>query len=322
MAEREYMTFGTIEAQNILSPDIGATTQGQKFYLDPANGSDGHRGLTPGTAFKTITKAYAACTANQNDIVYYLSGSSSITLTDTLTWGKDYTHLIGICAPTRIGQRARFFLTALGTANPMIDVTANSCIMQNLYFFHGVASTSSLICTRVTGQRNYFENVHFAGIGHATGQGDVAAARSLSLAGGDENTFKNCTIGVDTTARSVANAEIDCTSQATRNYFENCKILSFADANTHLFLKIDTAGMDRFIWFKDCMFFNAIGSTATTMAEAFDIGASSGGLVILENTSLVGATTFEAATVSGQVYITQAAPTAASSGEAVAVAAS
>ena len=50
-------------------------TAGRTFYLDPTNGNDENLGTSPDKAFKTLTAAYAALTANQNDILYYLAGS-------------------------------------------------------------------------------------------------------------------------------------------------------------------------------------------------------------------------------------------------------
>lgn len=323
MAERETFSVGQLTANSIICADIYGVTKGKKFFVDPAGGSDGNTGDHPTRAYKTITKAYAQCVDGRGDIVYYLAGGTSITLTATLTWAKSYTHLIGVVAPTNIAQRARFFETALGVFTPMINVTGSGCIFKDLYFFQGVASTAALVCFQVTGGRNYFENVHFAGIGHATGQGDVVGARSLLLAGAEENTFVDCTIGVDTIARSVANAELEFTTQARRNIFKDCRFLSFADADTHLFIKADAAAsaIDRFALFENCLFYNAIDSTATAMTEAAAIHSSLSGMLIMRNCSLIGATDWEAATVSGKMYIDGAAPTAASSGLMVAVAA-
>ena len=262
------------------------------YFVDPANGNDNDTGLTPDSALAGIEAAYAKTVANQHDTVFYIAGSSGNTLAAQLTWAKNYTHLIGITAPTNIAQRARVFYAAALTTTPMVNLTATGCIFKNLYFFHGVASTASLVCFQVTGGRNYFENVHFAGIGHATGQGDVATARSLALAGAEECLFQSCSIGLDTIARSAANAEIEFTSQAKRITFKDCKIYSYADAATHLMVKAATNGnIDRWIHFKDCLFLNIptahVGS-ALNLTSAFNIASGVGGTFILENCTFVG----------------------------------
>jgi len=109
--------------------------------------------------------------------VYYIAGTSSITLSAALTWSNSYTHLIGICAPTRTAQRARIFqLSTLTGASPLITISGSGCIFSNLYVFQGVNDATSLINVSVTGGRNYFENVHFAGGGHAAQAIDGGAA--------------------------------------------------------------------------------------------------------------------------------------------------
>lgn len=282
---------GVFEAENA----VGSFNQnGDSYFVDPTSGDDGMTGKTPGTAKATLAAGEELLSANQNDKLYYLCGSSSISLTETLTWDKNYTHLIGVCAPTNVAQRARVFMTAATADTPMWDISASGCSFNNVYFFHGINDAAALVCTAVSGGRNSFNNVHFAGIGHAT-QGDQAGAISLSLAGAEENHFQRCTIGVDTVARSTTNTEISCSAQAVRNTFEDCLILSFCDNAGHNFVKAGSGGLDRWINFKRCNFFNAVESTSTTMTEAMDIHDSAGGFVHLDECNIVGATDVAAA---------------------------
>jgi hypothetical protein len=294
-------------------------TQGVSYFVDPVNGSDGNDGLAADKAFASLTKGEDALTANQNDVLYYMATSSAVaTLTATLTWDKNYTHLVGIVAPTNIAQRARVFASG-ATTTPMVNVTASGCSFRNLYFFHGIDSATAEICFQVTGGRNYFENVHFAGIGHAT-QGDDTAARSLLLAGAEECLFQNCTIGVDTTARSGANAELGLTTQAHRCTFDDCLFLAYADDAGHLFVHANAAStLDRFILFRRCAFINAVSSAATTMTAASTVHASAGGMLVLKDCTLVGATDWHTGGAGANIYIDGAAPTAGTSGLAVTV---
>lgn len=274
--------------------DVPFSREAKQYYVDPARGTAGNPGTNVDVPLIGLEEAYANTVANQHDAVRYLAGSSGDTLAAKLTWAKNYTHLIGHAAPTNVAQRARVFYAAALATTPMIDWTASGCILRNMYFFHGVASTSSLVCFRVTGGRNFFHNVHFAGIGHATGQGDIAGARSLLLDGAEENLFLDCTIGVDTIARSAANAQIELTGQATRNTFQNCTILSYADSATALMVKAASSGdIDRWVKFKNCSFINiptAIVGGALSLTSAFNISASVGGVIILENCTFVGCT--------------------------------
>jgi hypothetical protein len=272
---------------------IPFTRDSQVYLVDPSRGTTGGDGSID-NPIVGIEEAEDKCVANRHDTVLYLAGSSGDTLAAQLTWDKNYTHLIGLTAPTNIAQRARIFYAAALTTTPMLNITASGCIFANIYIFHGVASTASLVCTQVTGGRNYFRNVHFAGIGHATGQGDVAGARSLLLAGAEECLFEGCSIGLDTIARSAANAEIEFTTQARRITFKDCMIYSYADAATHLMVKAASNGnIDRWIRFKDCTFLNippSFISGALALTSALNIASGVGGAFIFEDCKFIGCT--------------------------------
>jgi len=51
-----------------------------------------------------------------------------------------------------------------------------------------------------------------------------------------------------------------------------------------------------------CLFYNAVGSTATELTQAFSIHASAGGLIILQDSYVCGAATFES-TASGNLFM-------------------
>lgn len=295
---------------------------GSVFFVDPLYGNDSNDGLSPDTAYATLSTAHSACSAGRNDIVFFLSaGSSTANTTDyqseALTWSKDKTHLIGLTAPCTYAQRARIAQLSTATdVDGLLTISADACIFANIHVFHGVDDATSKGAVKVTGERNYFANCHFAGIGHASQ--DTAANYSLNLAGGSENTFENCVIGLDTIARgTAANSELLFTSSATRNTFRDCIFPTFAEADTHQFLIAAATSVDRTTLFENCAFINAVGSTATAMTEAFDINASAGGLFLLRNCTVVGADDWEANTESGLVYIDGAAPTNNTSGIAV-----
>lgn len=253
-----------------------AHTRGRAFFLDPTNGDDGADGTSPETAVATLEVAYDLTEANRHDTIYYISGSSSITLNTAFTWAKNYTHFIGITAPTRVGQRARIFqLSTLTGASPLFDITASGCIFANFYIFQGVADATSLINVRVRGGRNYFENVHFAGGGHATQAIDGGSSLALisdSNGSCEENTFVNCTIGVDTVDSATGMMCLTFDGEAHRNLFDHCIFRLRAGSTGAGFVEvIDTTGIDRDNTFDNCMFIN--NSTSNDMASAFVIPA-------------------------------------------------
>ncbi len=274
----------------------------QIFCVDPYSGSDGQ----PGTLqfpMRTLAEAYGRCLAGRGDSVVLVGGpradaSTGMTcrLTETLTWAKNYTNLIGTGAPTRYGQRSRITGPSTGgTFSPVMTVSANGCRFVNFTIFDDY--TVDPVAMKVTGQRNYFQNVSFQGMGAATGADDAAGA-SLWLSGGSENTFVDCTIGLDTIPRSTTNGEILFDTAAARNFFKDCEILSYSDNAGHLFVKASSAGnLDRENIFMNCIFANAPTGHAsgTTMTQCMNLHASAGGVIILHNCTTVGATDIAAA---------------------------
>jgi hypothetical protein len=247
---------------------------GTKYYLDPTNGSDGNSGLARTDAFKTLPTAYAAIPANQNNILVYMAGTSSITLSAAFTWAKSYTHFVGECAPSEIAQRARIFqLSTLTGASPLFTVSASGCIFKDIYTFQGVADATSLINWSITGGRNYFQGMHFAGGGHATQA--INGGASLHLNGAEENLFVNCTVGVDTIDAATGMVGLLFDGEAHRNVFRQCTFRMRAGNAGAAFVEVvDATGIDRDNTFDGCMFIN--NATATDMTSAFVIPAGMG----------------------------------------------
>lgn len=263
------------------------------YVVDPTNGAAGNNGTSFKSPLASIEAAYALCVAGQHDVVLYLAGASGNTLQAAVTWSKDYTHLIGMCAPTRIGQRSRIFqLATLIGASPLITISASGCVFKDLYIFQGVADATSLINVSVTGGRNYFENVHFAGGGHVTQAVDGGA--SLKLDGAEENTFVNCTIGVDTVDAATGMMGILFDGDAHRNVFEKCTVrIRAGNAGAGFVEVVDATGIDRDNTFTDCLFLN---NSATSLTSGFVIPAGMGAprKLLLKDCMVLGSTKLDA----------------------------
>lgn len=266
----------------------GIFSQGKAWFVKPASGSDGHDGTTVDRALATVGQAFSLAAANRNDTIYLFgegnsADNSSSRVSATLTWNKDMVHLVGVAAPSIVSQRARIAVTSGAAAmSPMVDVTANACIFKNIQFFHGQAEATALLNVRVTGQRNYFENVHFAGVGDATQS--AAGAASLAIVGGAENVFNHCVIGLDTTTRDADATEILLDTAATRNLFEDCHISSYISAAGFASVTIaDSTGIDRWLRFNRCLFTTDSVNQGTTQTEVFSIPAMVQGKVILQD---------------------------------------
>lgn len=264
------------------------------YFVDAATGSNSYAGTSWKFPLATIAAAYAKCTDGQNDVVLVLGAASGNTLSAALVWSKSYTHLIGMCAPTRTGQRARIFqLSTLTGASPLITFSGQGCIVKNLYIFQGVNDATSLIDVSVTGGRNYFENVHFAGSGHSAQA--IDGGHSLKLDGAEENTFVNCTFGVDTVDAVDGVAPVLMDSEAHRNTFIDCIFrIRVAAGDTAAFVEVaDATGIDRDTLFKNCTFIN---NSATSTASAFSIPAGMGAprKLLLQDCMGVGITKWDA----------------------------
>lgn len=308
----------------VVLPGFTPTSGKAKHYwVDSTNGSDTHDGLSPSTAKATIAAAYALMVANQHDTLHLIAGAAGNNLSAQLVWSKNYTHLIGECAPCSQAQRARIFQTATATGlSPLIDVTATGCIWQNIYVNQGVNDATSKVCVRVTGQRNAFLNCHFTGINNATQ--DVAGAASLELgAGCAENLFSHCSIGSDTqTTRGANSTELLFTAAAavTRITFEDCLIYAYISNAGHRLVTIgDGTAMDRFTRFVRCMFLTDSLNRGVTATEIFNTPAGQvQGKVLLQDCELItdgasGSGVWDASGT-GTIWANMPAPAAAAAG--------
>lgn len=283
---------------------MGIPAGGTHYYVKPYSGLDGNDGLTPDSALNTVEAAYDKCTEYKNDVVHlvaeHITGAYTTDyLATTLTWAKSMTHLVGEACPSMFSQRSRIAWDGTnydGTATPMIDLTASSCIFQNIQFWGGVADAQALCCLKNSGQRNVFRNCHIAGIGSDTQ--DATGANSLWFYDSSENYFENCVIGTNTVKRGTAAVyEISFTTAAGvgsgNNVFRNCLITGWCEsAGNYLFLSAPANNsLGRILLFDNCLFYNpgTILTGGATMTQAFSIGANANGHVILHNTTIFGA---------------------------------
>lgn len=282
---------------------VGQPNVGNVFYLDADNGSDSNNGRSWKSAFKTLTAAEDACVTNNYDVIIVApSGTSGTAETATITWDKNHITVIGAAAPTMCGQRSRIVWTVDET-DPCLTISGHSNRFLNVKW--GTESASNDVLVNMTGDRNYFNNVHFAGICHATA-GDDATARCLTLTGSHENTFDSCMIGEDSIQRSAANANLDL-AIASKNTFNDCMFLMAADSNTALHVvSTGTTGASGWNRFNDCTFYNKWTNAADKIVAVFDISAQTQTCDILMTGSnlAVGADDWEA-TASGHLWFPQ-----------------
>lgn len=287
---RDVVVEGTLTADTVIGTQL-PTTQGNVFFVKPRTGSDSYDGKTPATAVKTLRQALSLATANQNDVVYFMAeGNSSANTTDyqssALDWNKDGVHLIGVDASPLIGQRARIAQTStVKTIEDLFTVSANNCLIKNIAVYHGVASGTQTAgrAMVVSGQRNRVENCQISGIGDTSF--DDAGARSLAVTG-SENTFKDCYIGLDTTIRGTAVAEVTV-GDVARTVFDGCFFNTYTSLST--FKMVTYSAPDRFVLFKNCIF-NAVQNITSAVAPTGALAAATSvnGQIMLVNSPVFG----------------------------------
>ena len=283
---------------------------GNVYYLDPVNGLDGNDGTLPTNAVQSLAAGYALLVSGNNDVLVLIgngASTGSVRIT-TFTWAKNACHLIGVCAPSAISQRARIaFPTTTGltvTAN-FFTVSGNGCLFQNLSFFQGAGSgqtgIAASICLTVSGSRNAFINCDIEGMGDATAAVS-STSRNILLSGGGENIFSHCNIGLDTVVRTTANASVEVKGGTPRNIFEDCTF-PFWSSDGLQYAVIGTGNncMDRWLLFKGCNFIATNAGAGLAIAGLFRFStASPGGLVCVDptcgmfNVTAIGDTTSKA----------------------------
>lgn len=291
-----------------------AFTQGNVFHVKPRTGSDSYTGRSPSGAFKTLAKALAMSTANQNDVVLLYaesntSGQTTDYQTTALNWNKDGVHLIGVNSGVSMSPRSRIApVSGYASAAPIFTVSANGCYFANLAIYMGVASTAPLGAVSVTGSRNRFDNCHILGMGEATN--DVAGAYSLLLSGAEECEFHNCTIGSDRTALgAAANSQILLAATAKNILFKDCRFrLCSTHATNHLFLRAAAGSLDGAVVFQNCVGVNSQSRNVSgvELTYALSVAATAGGDIVLDANSAFQATDLNA-TDAGNVYAAGAA---------------
>jgi hypothetical protein len=282
-------------------PPLPIAPGGTWYWVDPVNGSASNDGLAPVLdnaghgPLLTIAAAYAKTTDLHHDVVVLLEGASPTIETATITWSNSYTHLIGFCAPVREGQRAR--ITQLSTATGvthLFTLSGSGCVWANVRIVQEVNDATSLGILNVTGERNYFWNVDFAGGAHSASAIDGGC--SVRITGGSELFFDRCTFGLDTVAWATGFAGLvyAATGGAARNVFRDCLFNASAGNANAIFVELlGNSGLDRYHIFDRCIFQNL---SSTAMTEAFKVAAGfdpANKRVLLRDCALIGATDWD-----------------------------
>ncbi len=280
------LAYGHKILPNDVAGMVGLPHVGDIFYIDPTAGNDSaNGGREQGDAFATVAQALSASTSGQHDvnIIAPSGGTGRTSETTAINWNKRFTHLIGNAAPVFENQRAGMTFATGGS----IVFSENGCIIKNITL---TSSADIDVTVEVTGNRNSFQGVNFKGTSNAT---SIASTpwRALLLTGAEENYFGGCTIGGDTYLRSAVNSSLEFLTATARNVFEDCFFpIQTDDAGVFFVTATNNADIDRWVWFKNCVFHNGINASSTQMTDGMDIQAAVGGTVIIDGCTMLGAT--------------------------------
>jgi len=304
-----------------ITPDSMAGIIGQPvvnniWYVDPETGSDTAKsGTSPSEAFDTLGQANSAATdLNYDVIVLAPTGTGGTAEASAVTISKSYLTVVGSTAPVHISQRSRILFTVAATS-PGLTVSGNGNRFLNVQLASFVDSN---ILVTVSGERNYFGNVHFAGIGDATA-GDDTAARVVYLNDGDENYFDGCLFGLDTVMRSAANYTVEMAGGVQRNTFNECMFQMATDATTPVHIKsTGTSGLDRWNRFNNCVYYNFTTNDTAEPAAVFDLSAQTATAhILLTGSQMIRGIDNWEATASGRLYIQPYTATQNAIGQAI-----
>ena len=295
------------------------------FLVDYVNGSDSNTGTNWRWPLKTIEYAYSLCTTLKNDVIFLVANGTSNVAAAALVWAKDFTHLVGLGPAIPDEQRSRIKCGAALATTPFVTWSGDGCIVKNISFWHETSDALGLVAVSVTGGRNLFESVQFAG---AIGTNNATGACSLKLSGTScsGNYFKNCTIGNDTVQLVTGVDDLELAGAPAHNTFDDCIFAHSAGAAANAHIRAAAAAdVGRRNIFRRCLFLNEYATThAQTEVYRQGGGAvSESSRVVFMDCAYYGSGTLQNANsscISNGVYATAIDGAKAGSGHMVIVA--
>jgi len=297
-------------------------TFGNVFFVDYRNGTDdgSNNGREKDAPLKTLSRAYALATSNNNDVIL-IDGDSTVAETAMITWSKNRIHVIGLNGPMGHygnGAKVSIGVTTAATDIALLKVTGVRNTFSGIKFISDNTVAEGLYTIADGGEYTKFFNCEF----YKSTDLNVTEASEF-LHNGDSTQFYNCTFG--STANIIAdnvirpNVLLTATLAGKKcrdTYFENCIFWSKAGGTEHVAVYgANATDVERMLLMKDCTFLNNTLSAATP-AHAVGFGAAqTQGTVLLKNCTSVDHTVMAEAGVG--IYVDGAVPTFATSGVSV-----
>lgn len=286
MVQSGSLGAGVGEIQYV-APAASATSEYSTYLAD--------QGITTGNLHALPSIALESCKANRNDVVLVEPGTYSET--ETLSWDKAQTHMIGIGNPTwRQGGKVRVQTVTSGVG-ATIDVTASGVFFGGFNITNNHSTTTNLTALRISATYFGARNMDLRGQ-LAANQISGINTSSLEFAAGSSygfgSTFTDCNFGTASQpTRTGKNGIIyfapttGSGSQSGYLRFIRCSIEGRAQTATIPMVLINQSpAIDRYVLFKDCFFYNFWDLKAGKLANVFDFTTAdanlSNGLIILD----------------------------------------
>jgi hypothetical protein len=289
--------------------------------VDYRNGLDTNTGRSRDSAFKTLSKAIATVTTDNNDVIF-IDGDSTIVEAAMVTLSKNRVHIVGINGPAgHYGAGAKVSCT-LATVATNIATFKNTGVRNTftgIKFMNSNLVAEGLYSVAEAGEYARYFNCEFY---KDTDLNENLAAELLH--NGDSAQFYNCTFG--STANIIADDKIRpnvlfsatiAGAKCRDSYFENCLFFSKAGGTEHVAVYgANATDVERFLILNGCIFINNTLSAATP-AHAVGFGAAqTEGVVLLKNCTSVDHTVM--AQAAKNIFVDGASPAFATTGVSVA----
>ena len=297
---------------------------GDVYHVDYGDGSDSNRGLTPGTAFKTYSRAYEKATSNQNDAIL-INGVTEVVETAMIDWTKSRIHSFGCNGPPPLAGYGSGARIILGVTTDAADIaTLKNTGVRNT--FNGLKLQNAN--TLATNLYTVAEGGEYTRYNHCEIYKSQLLLTDLTaplLMNGDSSQFYGCTIGDLVNTRGASGKECPCvlltreqiSGKVCRDgWFQGCRFLTkAAHIDVCFFYGVGATAVERSLMIKDSVFWNAILAAADPAhAVNFDTALTDGD-VLVDNCSRINVTYFGG--VDLKIYQTGAVPTDATSGIAI-----
>ena len=261
---------------------VGPNTQGltgDAFFVTAADSATNkfrtwsEANLPHDKLFTTVADAYAACTTGRNDTVYVFPGN--YTVTASLTWAKDQTHLVGLGGPnqrhcpTTATEGAVRVYCATSAVDNIFNITGNYVQIHGLQTMNTYSGNDNRCDFLISAKNTYMNNCRPRGgnganqLNHADGGVPLIIASGTAGAG-NAFTAENCLFGsAGNNARTVGAGAVLFEGGAVAGFapiFRNCQFEMRCETSGSsdpklIHLAADYA-VDRLLLFDQCTFYN------------------------------------------------------------------